>query len=92
MTGDLTIKDMTRPITFHVSYLGHAKDPWGNDRAGFEAHGRIDREDWGVTGNQLAESGGVMISKEIELEIHLEVVLTLKPYPPPSGDRRPHRH
>lgn len=76
MTGDLTIKDVTIPIRFQVSYLGHAKDPWGNDRAGFEAYGRIDREDWGVTGNQLVESGGVMISKEIELEIHLEVVLT----------------
>ena len=76
MTGELTIKDVTRPVTLQVSYVGHASDPWGNDRAGFEAHGRIDRENWGLTWNMLLESGGLMISKEIDLEIHLELVLT----------------
>lgn len=45
MTGDLTIKDVTRQVTLQVSYLGHARDPWENDRASFEALGHIDRED-----------------------------------------------
>lgn len=76
MTGDLTMKDVTRPVTLQVSYLGHVRDPRGNDRAGFEAHGHINREDWGLTWNMLLESGGLMISKEIDLEIHLELVLT----------------
>lgn len=59
-----------------MSYLGHARDPWGNDRVGFEALGRIDRKDWGLTWNMLLESGGLMISEEIDLDIHLELVRT----------------
>jgi polyisoprenoid-binding protein YceI len=73
MTGDLTINDVTRPITLEISYLGHARDPRGNDRAGFEAHAHINRENWGITWNQLLESGGMMISKEIDLEVNLEI-------------------
>lgn len=76
LTGELTIKDVTRSVTLQVSYLGHARDPWGNDRVGFEALGRIDRKDWGLTWNMLLESGGLMISEEIDLEIHLELVRT----------------
>lgn len=75
MTGDLTIKDETRAVTLQVSYLGHVSDPWGKERVGFEAHGCIDREDWGLTWTMALDSGGIMVSKEIDLELHLELVL-----------------
>lgn len=75
MTGDLTIKDVTKPVTLAVRYLGHVSDPWGKERIGFEAHGSINREDWGLTWNMAVESGGVMVSNEIDLELHIELVL-----------------
>lgn len=75
LSGDLTIKDVTAPITLEVTYLGHTRDPWGNDRASFQAEGHINRENWGLTWNQLLESGGMMVSKEIELELNLELIL-----------------
>ncbi len=74
LTGDLTIKDVTRPVTLDVEYLGAVTDPWGGERAAFEATGRIDREDWGLTWNMLLEAGGVVVSKQIDLEFHVELV------------------
>ena len=72
--GELTIKDITRPVQLSVDYLGHAADPWGNDRAVFSASGRINREDWGLTWNMLLEAGGLLVSKEISLEIEVELL------------------
>lgn len=74
ITGDLTIKDVTRPVTLDVDYVGHAHDPWGNDRAVFSASTTIDREDWGLTWNMLLATGGLLVSKEIRLEIEVELV------------------
>lgn len=74
MTGDLTIKGVTRPVTLDVTYLGAVHDPWGSDRAVFEAHGRIDREAWGLTWNMALEAGGVLVSKDIDLELQLELI------------------
>ncbi len=74
LSGDLTIKDVTRPLSLDVTYVGHARDPWGNDRVVFEATGRIDREDWGLTWNMVLEAGGVIVSKEIDLEVHVELI------------------
>jgi polyisoprenoid-binding protein YceI len=74
MHGELTIKGITRPVTLDVDYLGHARDPWFNDRAVFSARGTIDREDWGLTWNMLLEAGGLLVSKEIKLEIEVELV------------------
>ncbi len=74
MTGDLTIKDVTRPVTLDLEYLGHALDPWGNDRAVFDAAGKINREDWGLTWNLVLDTGGVVVSKEISLELHVELI------------------
>lgn len=74
MTGELTVKDVTRPVTLDVEFLGALVDPWGNDRAAFDAHGRINREDWGLTWNMVLESGGLLVSKEIDLEVHVELV------------------
>jgi polyisoprenoid-binding protein YceI len=75
MTGDLTIKGVRRPVTLVVDYVGHARDPWGNDRAVFSAHGKVDREDWGLTWNMPLDRGGLLVSKEIELVIEAELIL-----------------
>ncbi|HST66543.1 MAG TPA: YceI family protein [Mycobacteriales bacterium] len=75
MTGDLTIKGVRRPVTLAVDYVGYARDPWGNDRAVFSAHGRVDREDWGLTWNMPLDRGGLLVSKEIELVIEAELIL-----------------
>jgi len=74
MDGELTIKGITRPVRLHVDYLGHAADPWGNDRAVFSAAGTLNREDWGLTWNMVLEAGGLLVSKEIRLELEVELV------------------
>lgn len=74
VTGDLTIKDVTRPVTLDVDYIGHARDPWGNDRAVFSASTAINREDWGLSWNMVLEAGGLLVSKEIRIEIEIELV------------------
>ena len=74
LTGDLTIKGVTKPVTMHVDYVGGATDPWGNERAVFSARGRINREDWGLTWNMLLDTGGLVVSKEIALEIEVELI------------------
>lgn len=74
MTGELTIKGVTRPLTLDAEYLGHATDPWGAERAVFSASGTINREDWGLTWNMALEAGGLLVSKEIRLEIEVELV------------------
>jgi len=74
MRGDLTIKGISKEVELDVDYLGHAADPWGNERAVFSARGRINREDWGLTWNMLLEAGGLLVSKEITLEIEVELI------------------
>lgn len=74
VTGDLTIRNVTMPVTLDVEFHGAVRDPWGNDRAVFEAHGIIDREDWDLTWNQVLETGGLLVSKEIHLEMHVELI------------------
>jgi polyisoprenoid-binding protein YceI len=74
MSGELTIKGITRAVDLDIDYLGHAADPWGNDRAVFSAKGRINREDWGLTWNILLDAGGLLVSKQIDLEIEIELV------------------
>lgn len=75
VTGDLTIRDVTRPVTLKVEYLGMQADPWGGQRAGFTAEAKINREDWGLTWNVALEAGGVLVGKEIKLNLELEAVL-----------------
>jgi polyisoprenoid-binding protein YceI len=74
MTGDLTIKGVTRPVTLDVELLGTATDPWGNERLVLSARGRINREDWGLTWNVVLEAGGLLVSKELTLEIEVELI------------------
>jgi polyisoprenoid-binding protein YceI len=74
--GNLTIRDLTRPLTLDVEFGGSALDPWGNVRAGFQATTEIDREKFGVTWNQALESGGLLLAKCVKVEIDVEVVHT----------------
>jgi polyisoprenoid-binding protein YceI len=75
VTGDLTIRGVTRPVTLAAEFLGAAVNPFdGSERAGFEATASINREDWGLTWNVAMEAGGVLVGKEIKLNIEAEVV------------------
>ena len=74
LTGDLTIRDVTRPITLDVQFEGQTKDPWGGERAGFSASGKIDRRDFGLTWNQTLEAGGIVVGNEIKIELEVQAV------------------
>jgi len=75
MVGDLTVKGVTKPITLHTEFSGVVTDPWGGTRAVFSAKGEVNREDWGLVWNMPLESGGLLVSKNIQFEIETEVVL-----------------
>jgi polyisoprenoid-binding protein YceI len=74
LTGDLTIKGVTNPITIPFSYEGAAKDPFGNLRVGFEGAVTINRKDYGITWNAALETGGVLVSDKVTLEFELSLV------------------
>jgi polyisoprenoid-binding protein YceI len=74
MTGDLTLKGITKPVTLSWDFTGTAKDPYGNTRAGFEGKGTLNRKDWGIEYNAVLETGGVMISDKIVLEFDVSAV------------------
>jgi polyisoprenoid-binding protein YceI len=77
VTGDLTIRGVTKPVTVGFELTGAANDPWGNFRAGFEGTVTIDRTDWGVSWNTVLEGGNVMISDKVMLEF--DVTATRQP-------------
>ena len=70
--GDLTIRDVTKPVVLDVTYLGSSKSPWGTTNAGFEANTKINREDWGLTWNVALETGGWLVGKDITINIEAE--------------------
>lgn len=74
LTGNLTIRDVTREITFDVEFGGINRDPWGGERVGFSASGKIDRRDFGLTWNQALETGGVLVANDIRINIEAEAV------------------
>ena len=74
LTGDLTIRDVTREITLDVEFEGQTKDPWGGERVGFSARGKIDRRDYGLTWNMLLEGGGLTVGNDIKISIEVEAV------------------
>jgi polyisoprenoid-binding protein YceI len=74
VTGDLTIKDVTKSITLPLEFQGAAKDPFGNDRIGFEGEVTINRKDWGVTWNVALEAGGVLVSEKVTLEFEISAI------------------
>jgi polyisoprenoid-binding protein YceI len=72
--GDLTIKEITKPVKLSVEYSGIAKDPWGNVKAGFTVNGKINRKDWGINYNAVLETGGVMLGEELKLHGEIQLV------------------
>jgi len=74
VVGNLTIKDVTREVALDVEALGLAKDPWGNERAAFSGKAAVDRKDFGLTWNQVLETGGVMVGDRIDIEMEVQAV------------------
>ena len=74
VVGDLTIKGITREVVLRVDQHGQAKDPWGNLRTAFSAKTSIDRKDFGLTWNQVLETGGVMVGDRVEIEAEIQAV------------------
>lgn len=72
LVGDLTIRGTTKEIALDVTFEGEGKDPWGGERVGFAATGKIDRRDFGLTWNQALETGGVLVANEIKLSIEAQ--------------------
>ncbi|RVU22932.1 YceI family protein [Streptomyces antnestii] len=74
MTGDLTIRDVTRPVEMQLDYLGSVLDPFGYERAGFDGTTTIDRTDWGLVYNQRLEAGGSMVSEKVRLQFDISAI------------------
>lgn len=74
VTGDLTIKDVTKSISIPLEFQGAVKDPFGNDRIGFEGSVTINRKDWGVSWNAALETGGVLVSENVTLEFEISAI------------------
>ncbi|MGB1285630.1 MAG: YceI family protein [Aggregatilineales bacterium] len=80
ITGDLTIRDVTKSVVLAVEFQGAGTNPWGQQVAGFEANITIDREDFGLTWNQALETGGVLVGKEVKIELDIQAAAA------PEGD------
>lgn len=75
VTGDLTMRGVTKPETFQVTYGGVAKDPFtGVEKSGLTVSGTINRTDYGLKWNQALETGGVLVSEEVKIDVHLELI------------------
>lgn len=74
LTGDITIRDVTKPIELAVEYGGTMVDPWGNTKAGFEINGKIKRKEFGLKWDAITEAGGAVVSDEIKLHLNVQVV------------------
>ena len=74
VTGDLTIRDTTRPVTVDFTLTGSARDPFGNVRVGFEGALAIQRSDWGLTWNTVLDTGGVLVSDRIQIEFDVSAI------------------
>jgi len=72
--GQLMIRGVTCPVQFDVAYLGAVTDPWEGERAAFSARATVNREDWGISWNLPLAGGGLLVGKEIQLELELETV------------------
>lgn len=75
LTGELTVKDVTRPVTLDLEYLGTVDSPFGDKRAGFSATTEVNRKDWGLGWNMALEAGGVVVGDKVKLNIDVETIL-----------------
>ncbi|MEO8519056.1 MAG: YceI family protein, partial [Dermatophilaceae bacterium] len=74
MEGDLTIKGVTKPVTFDLDFGGISADPWGGTRAGFEATTEINRKDYGLSWNVAIEGGGVLVGEKVKIVLDVQLV------------------
>jgi polyisoprenoid-binding protein YceI len=74
VTGDLTIKETTKPVTVRLEFTGSAVDPFGNHRIGLEGSTEINRKDWGVNWNAVLEAGGLLVSDKVTLEFEVSAI------------------
>ena len=72
VTGNLTMRGVTKTVTFPVEFVGRATDPWGNDRAGFSATTTLNRKDYGINWNKALDNGGYLLSDDVDIKIDLE--------------------
>ena len=73
ITGDLTVKEVTKSVTLTVEFGGVMTDPWGNVKAGFSLSGKINRKDWGLNWNAALEAGGVLVGEEVKITADIEL-------------------
>jgi polyisoprenoid-binding protein YceI len=74
LTGDLTVRDVTRPVTLDVEFEGASTTPWNTSAFGFSATGEIDRDDWGISWNAALETGGMLVGKKVKIELNVELL------------------
>jgi polyisoprenoid-binding protein YceI len=79
VTGDLTVRDVTRPVTLEVDFDGANASPLGDERIAFSAATDVNREDWGLTWNVALETGGVLVGKKVRIEINVQAVASPRP-------------
>jgi polyisoprenoid-binding protein YceI len=72
VTGDLTLRGVTKPETFAVTFEGQGKDPWGNEKVGFSAEGTISRSEYGLVWNAALETGGVLVADKVKISLQLQ--------------------
>jgi polyisoprenoid-binding protein YceI len=72
--GDLTMRGVTKPVTFDVEYLGEADDPWGNHRAGFTGTTTVNRKDYGISWNKALDKGGYVLGDDVTINLNLEAI------------------
>ena len=72
--GELTIRDVTKPVTLEATLLGTAKDPWGNEKVGFSAKAKINRTDYGLTWTAPLEAGGFLVGDDVNIELEVQAV------------------
>ncbi|HEX8279142.1 MAG TPA: YceI family protein [Segetibacter sp.] len=74
LVGDLTIRDITKPVELKVEYNGSTKDPWGQERMGFEISGKINRKEFGLKWSAVTEAGGLVVADDVKMAINVEMV------------------
>ena len=72
--GDLTIKGVTKPITFDVEFGGTMRDPWGNEKAGLTVNGQVNRNDFGLNFNATLEAGGLLLGEEVKVSAEIQLI------------------
>jgi len=74
LLGNLTIRDVTKPVKFNVEFGGLGKDPWGNEKAGFTISGKINRTEYKLNWNAALEAGGVLVGEEVKIEAEMQLI------------------